>query len=92
TKRYLVIKQAVGVCAAITPWNFPLAMITRKVAPALAAGCPVIIKPAEATPLTALAVAELAQRAGMPSGVLNVLTAEATQSIEIGRILCESEV
>ncbi|MBA4218169.1 MAG: succinate-semialdehyde dehydrogenase (NADP(+)) [Methylibium sp.] len=92
TKRYLVIKQAVGVCAAITPWNFPLAMITRKVAPALAAGCPVIIKPAEATPLTALAVAELAQRAGMPSGVLNVLTADATQSIEIGRILCESEV
>ena len=92
TKRYLVLKQAVGVCAAITPWNFPLAMITRKVAPALAAGCTVIIKPAEATPLTALAVAELAQRAGMPSGVLNVLTADATQSIEIGKLLCESDV
>ncbi|HEY1130128.1 MAG TPA: NAD-dependent succinate-semialdehyde dehydrogenase [Roseateles sp.] len=91
-KRYLVIKQAVGVCAAITPWNFPLAMITRKVAPALAAGCTVIIKPAEATPLTALAVAELAQRAGMPSGVLNVLTADAAQSVEIGKLLCESDV
>ena len=68
-KRFLVIKQPVGVCAAITPWNFPIAMITRKVAPALAAGCPVVIKPAEQTPLSALAVAELAQRAGMPAGV-----------------------
>ncbi len=92
TKRYLVLKQAVGVCAAITPWNFPLAMITRKVAPALAAGCTVIIKPAEATPLTALAAAELAQRAGMPAGVLNVLTADSAQSIEIGKVLCESDV
>ncbi|MFG6456740.1 NAD-dependent succinate-semialdehyde dehydrogenase [Roseateles sp. BYS96W] len=92
TKRYLVIKQAVGVCAAITPWNFPLAMITRKVAPALAAGCTVIIKPAEATPLTALAAAELAQRAGMPAGVLNVLTADAEQSVDIGKALCESDV
>ncbi|MBI3349443.1 MAG: NAD-dependent succinate-semialdehyde dehydrogenase [Burkholderiales bacterium] len=92
TKRYLVIKQAMGVCAAITPWNFPLAMITRKVAPALAAGCTVIIKPAEATPLTALAAAELAQQAGMPAGVLNVLTADAEQSIEIGKVLCESDV
>jgi succinate-semialdehyde dehydrogenase/glutarate-semialdehyde dehydrogenase len=89
-KRYLVLKQAIGVCAAITPWNFPLAMITRKVAPALAAGCTVVIKPAEATPLTALAVAELAQRAGMPSGVLNILTADAEQSIAIGKVLCES--
>jgi succinate-semialdehyde dehydrogenase/glutarate-semialdehyde dehydrogenase len=92
TKRYLVVKQAVGVCAAITPWNFPLAMITRKVAPALAAGCTVIIKPAEATPLTALAAAELAQRAGMPAGVLNVLTADAQQSVEVGKALCESDV
>jgi succinate-semialdehyde dehydrogenase / glutarate-semialdehyde dehydrogenase len=92
TKRYLVIKQAMGVCAAITPWNFPLAMITRKVAPALAAGCTVIIKPAEATPLTALAAAELAQQAGMPAGVLNVLTADSQQSIEIGQVLCESDV
>lgn len=91
-KRYLVIKQAMGVCAAITPWNFPIAMITRKVAPALAAGCTVVIKPAEATPLSALAVAELAQRAGMPSGVLNVLTADAEQSIAIGKVLCDSDI
>jgi succinate-semialdehyde dehydrogenase / glutarate-semialdehyde dehydrogenase len=90
-KRYLVIKQPVGVCAAITPWNFPIAMITRKVAPALAAGCPVVIKPAEATPLSALAVAELAQRAGMPAGVLNIITADASNSIEVGKVLCDSD-
>jgi succinate-semialdehyde dehydrogenase/glutarate-semialdehyde dehydrogenase len=92
TKRYIVQRQAVGVCAAITPWNFPNAMITRKVAPALAAGCTVVIKPAEATPLSALALAELAQRAGMPSGVLNVLSADAESSIEIGGVLCASDV
>lgn len=91
-KRYLVLKQSMGVCAAITPWNFPIAMITRKVAPALAAGCTVVIKPAEATPLSALAVAELAQRAGMPAGVLNVLTADADNSVAIGHVLCESDV
>ena len=91
-KRYLVIKQAMGVCAAITPWNFPVAMITRKVAPALAAGCPVVIKPAEQTPLSALAVAELAQRAGMPAGVLNIVTADAARSIEVGKLLCESDI
>ncbi|MEO8135280.1 MAG: NAD-dependent succinate-semialdehyde dehydrogenase [Betaproteobacteria bacterium] len=91
-KRYLVIKQSVGVCAAITPWNFPIAMITRKVAPALAAGCPVVIKPAEQTPLSALAVAELAQRAGMPPGVLNVLTADSGNSIAIGKVLCASNL
>jgi len=90
-KRYLVIKQPIGVCAAITPWNFPIAMITRKVAPALAAGCPVVIKPAEQTPLSALAVAELAQRAGMPAGVLNVLSADAANSIAIGGVLCSSD-
>jgi succinate-semialdehyde dehydrogenase / glutarate-semialdehyde dehydrogenase len=90
-KRYLVIKQAVGVCAAITPWNFPIAMITRKVAPALAAGCTVIIKPAEQTPLSALAVAELAQRAGIPPGVLNIVTADSEQSIAIGKVLCASD-
>jgi len=90
-KRTLVIKQPIGVCAAITPWNFPIAMITRKVAPALAAGCPVVIKPAEATPLSALACAELAQRAGMPAGVLNVLTADAKNSIEVGKALCASD-
>ena len=91
SKRVLVIKQPVGVCAAITPWNFPIAMITRKVAPALAAGCPVVIKPAEATPLSALACAELAQRAGMPPGVLNVVTADAKKSIEVGKALCASD-
>jgi len=92
SKRFLVIRQPIGVCAAITPWNFPIAMITRKVAPALAAGCPVVIKPAEATPLSALAVAELAQRAGMPPGVLNVITADAEQSIAVGKALCASDV
>jgi len=91
-KRFLVVKQPIGVCAAITPWNFPIAMITRKVAPALAAGCTVVIKPAEATPLSALAVAELAQRAGMPAGVLNVITADGAGSIELGRVLCASDV
>jgi succinate-semialdehyde dehydrogenase/glutarate-semialdehyde dehydrogenase len=75
-KRLLVIRQPVGVCAAITPWNFPAAMITRKVAPALAAGCTVVVKPAEQTPLTALALAELAQRAGFPPGVFNVVTGD----------------
>ncbi|HEX7639870.1 MAG TPA: NAD-dependent succinate-semialdehyde dehydrogenase [Burkholderiaceae bacterium] len=90
-KRYLVLRQPVGVCAAITPWNFPVAMITRKVAPALAAGCPVVIKPAEQTPLSALALAELAQRAGMPAGVLNVVTADAANSIRVGNVLCASE-
>ena len=83
-QRVMVLKQSIGVCAAITPWNFPLAMITRKVAPALAAGCPVVVKPAELTPLTALAAAELALRAGIPPGVLNVLTADTRNSIEIG--------
>jgi succinate-semialdehyde dehydrogenase/glutarate-semialdehyde dehydrogenase len=91
-KRFLVLKQPIGVCAAITPWNFPIAMITRKVAPALAAGCPVVIKPAEQTPLSALALAELAQRAGMPSGVLNVLPADSEHSISIGKVLCSSDV
>ncbi|WP_395321807.1 NAD-dependent succinate-semialdehyde dehydrogenase [Variovorax sp. UC74_104] len=91
-RRLLVLKQAIGVCAAITPWNFPLAMITRKVAPALAAGCTVVIKPAELTPLTALAAAELAVRAGIPAGVLNVLTADSANSIAIGKELCESDV
>lgn len=90
-RRLLVIKQPIGVCAAITPWNFPLAMITRKVAPALAAGCPVIIKPAELTPLTALAAAELALRAGIPAGVLNLITADSANSIAVGKVFCASE-
>ncbi len=91
-RRLMVIKESIGVCAAITPWNFPLAMITRKVAPALAAGCPVVIKPAELTPLTALAAAELAIRAGIPAGVLNVLTADGNNSIAIGKVICASPV
>jgi succinate-semialdehyde dehydrogenase/glutarate-semialdehyde dehydrogenase len=77
-RRLIVIKQPVGVCAAITPWNFPSSMITRKVSPALAAGCTVVIKPAEATPFSALALAELAARAGFPPGVLNVVTGKAS--------------
>ncbi len=91
-RRLLVLRQPIGVCAAITPWNFPIAMITRKVAPALAAGCTVIIKPAELTPLTALAAAELAIRAGIPAGVLNMITADADNSIAIGKVLCASSV
>ncbi len=80
-KRLLVLKQPVGVTAAITPWNFPNAMITRKVAPALAAGCTVVLKPAEQTPLSALALAVLAERAGMPKGVLNILTSNDPPAI-----------
>ncbi|HTS20776.1 MAG TPA: NAD-dependent succinate-semialdehyde dehydrogenase [Casimicrobiaceae bacterium] len=76
-RRLLAIKQPVGVCAAITPWNFPSSMITRKVSPALAAGCTVVIKPAEATPYSALALAVLAERAGFPPGVLNVVVGSA---------------
>jgi succinate-semialdehyde dehydrogenase/glutarate-semialdehyde dehydrogenase len=90
-RRLMVLQQPIGVCAAITPWNFPLAMITRKVAPALAAGCPVIIKPAELTPLTALAAAELAVRAGLPAGVLNVLTADSANSVAVGKVFCASD-
>lgn len=75
-RRLMVIRQPVGVCAAITPWNFPAAMITRKVAPALAAGCTVVVKPAEQTPFTALALMELAVRAGFPPGVINVVTGD----------------
>ena len=91
-RRLTVIKQPIGVCAAITPWNFPLAMITRKVAPALAAGCTVVIKPAELTPLTALAAAELALRAGIPAGVLNMISADSEQSIAVGKVICASDV
>lgn len=91
-KRFMVLKQPIGVCVAITPWNFPNAMITRKVAPAMAAGCAIVIKPAEQTPLSALALAELASRAGIPNGVINILTADADHSIEIGKTLCASPV
>ena len=87
-KRIVVIKQSVGVVAAITPWNFPLAMITRKVAPALAAGCPVIVKPPSETPLTALALAALAEDAGFPAGVYNTVT--SSHSSDIGKEFCEN--
>ena len=84
-KRILAIKQPVGVVAAITPWNFPLAMITRKVSPAIAAGCTVVIKPSEDTPLTALAVCELARQAGIPDGVINCVT--GMDAPAIGQVL-----
>ena len=89
-KRYIVIKQAMGVCAAITPWNFPIAMITRKIGPALAAGCAIVVKPAELTPLSALAIAELGQRAGLPPGVLNIVT--SSHAADVGKVLCESDI
>ncbi|GGF48877.1 NAD-dependent succinate-semialdehyde dehydrogenase [Azorhizobium oxalatiphilum] len=88
-KRILVLKQPVGVTAAITPWNFPAAMITRKAGPALAAGCVMIVKPAEQTPLTALALGVLAQEAGIPAGVLQVVTGD---SRTIGGVLTKSDV
>ncbi|MHB9021467.1 MAG: NAD-dependent succinate-semialdehyde dehydrogenase [Halothiobacillus sp.] len=88
-RRLLVLKQPIGVTAAITPWNFPAAMITRKAAPALAAGCAMIVKPAEQTPLSALALAVLAEEAGIPGGVFQVITGDAKQ---IGAAICESPV
>src|ERR1700756_102106 len=86
-KRIVVLKQPIGVVACITPWNFPLAMITRKAGPALAAGCTVVIKPATQTPFSALALAELGERAGIPQGVLNILTGD---SKAIGAELCSN--
>jgi succinate-semialdehyde dehydrogenase/glutarate-semialdehyde dehydrogenase len=87
-RRIIVLKEPIGVVAAVTPWNFPNAMITRKVGPALAAGCPVVIKPAQLTPLSALALAELAHRAGLPKGVFNVVP--STKSARVGKELTES--
>src|SRR6201981_56567 len=78
-RRLVVIKEPIGVCAAITPWNFPAAMITRKLGPALAAGCPLIAKPAQATPFSALALAVLAERAGIPPGVFSVVTGSSRE-------------
>ncbi len=91
-KRLLVVRQPIGVAAAITPWNFPAAMIARKAAAALAAGCTMLVKPAPQTPLTALALAALAERAGLPAGVLNVVTTDASTSPEIGKLICESSL
>lgn len=87
-KRILALKQPIGVCAAITPWNFPNAMITRKAAPALAAGCSFIIRPASKTPLSAFSLAELAHRAGIPAGVVNVVTGHSS---EIGKVLTQDK-
>jgi succinate-semialdehyde dehydrogenase/glutarate-semialdehyde dehydrogenase len=86
-KRIVVLKQAIGVTAAITPWNFPAAMITRKVGPALAAGCTMVVKPAELTPYSALAMGVLAERAGIPPGVLSVVTGDSTGSTAVGKLL-----
>src|SRR5256884_7986642 len=88
-KRIVVIKQPIGVVACITPWNFPLAMITRKAGPAIGAGCTVVLKPASQTPFSALALAELAERAGVPKGVLNIITGSAT---EIGAELTSNPI
>ena len=88
-RRLFAIRQPVGVCAAITPWNFPMAMIARKVAPALGAGCTIVVKPAPSTPLSALAMAELADRAGIPAGVLNIVTGPAE---EVGHELATSPI
>lgn len=88
-QRLTVIRQPIGVTAAITPWNFPAAMITRKAAPALAAGCSMIVRPADLTPLTALAIGELAQRAGIPAGVFQVITGSASK---LGKVLTDSQV
>ncbi|MEM9247930.1 MAG: NAD-dependent succinate-semialdehyde dehydrogenase [Pseudomonadota bacterium] len=89
-KRIHVIKQPVGVAAAITPWNFPNAMITRKAAPALAAGCAMVVRPAEQTPLSALALGVLATRAGIPAGVLSILPSDYSNAPEIGKEFCEN--
>ncbi|WP_288901401.1 NADP-dependent succinate-semialdehyde dehydrogenase [uncultured Sneathiella sp.] len=88
-KRIVVIKQPIGVTVAITPWNFPIAMITRKAAPALAAGCPMVIKPAELTPFSAFAMAVLAERAGIPAGILGVVTGEAA---DIGKEMTSNPI
>ncbi len=87
--RLLVLRQPIGVGAAITPWNFPSAMIARKLGAALAVGCTLVVKPAEATPLSALALADLAEQAGIPAGVFNVVTGDADDAPTIGRVLCE---
>ena len=91
-KRLIVLKQPIGVTAAITPWNFPNAMITRKAGASLAAGCTMVLKPAEQTPFSALALAELAHRAGIPKGVLNVVTGAAHSAPAIGQELCANPV
>ncbi len=90
-RRIITIKQPIGVCGIITPWNFPSAMITRKVAPALAAGCPVVIKPAGTTPFSATALVELAHRAGVPKGVINLISVSETDVAQVGDELCTNK-
>ncbi|MBL8547707.1 MAG: NAD-dependent succinate-semialdehyde dehydrogenase [Hyphomonadaceae bacterium] len=90
TRRYVTLKQPIGVCAAVTPWNFPMAMITRKAAPAIAAGCTIVLKPPHQTPLTALILAEHAEKAGIPPGVFNIVTTE--NATEVGKVMCESDL
>mmetsp|Transcript_4424 Transcript_4424/g.6632 ORF Transcript_4424/g.6632 Transcript_4424/m.6632 type:complete len:511 (-) Transcript_4424:67-1599(-) len=92
SRRMIVLKQPVGVCALITPWNFPNAMIARKVAAALAAGCTVVIKPSEDTPLSALSMCEIAERAGVPPGVINVVSASREGAGDIGEAMCTSKI
>lgn len=87
-QRILVNKEPIGVCAAITPWNFPNAMIARKIAPAIAAGCTIVVRPASQTPLSAFAIAELAERAGLPAGVLNIISGKDT---EIGKVFTQDK-
>ncbi len=91
-RRVVVLKQPVGVTVGITPWNFPAAMVTRKAAPALAAGCTMVLKPAEQTPLSALAVAKLGEEAGLPAGVFGIVTGSAADAPEIGRVMTSSPV
>ncbi|KAF2898860.1 hypothetical protein ILUMI_07318 [Ignelater luminosus] len=90
TKKIMVVKQPIGVAALITPWNFPHAMIARKAGAALAAGCTCVVKPAEDTPLTALAMAHLAHEAGIPKGVFNIITSDRANAASIGKYLCEN--
>lgn len=89
-RRLVAMKQPVGVCGLITPWNFPNAMVTRKALPALAAGCTVVLKPSEDTPYSALAISKIAERAGIPAGVFNVVTASRNNTPEVGKMLCEN--
>lgn len=90
SKRFITIKQPIGVAAMITPWNFPIAMVTRKAGAAIAAGCSVVLKPSEETPFTSLAIAQLGTEAGLPDGVLNVLPTSRDNTPQVGAALCES--
>jgi succinate-semialdehyde dehydrogenase/glutarate-semialdehyde dehydrogenase len=91
-RRVFTVKQPIGVAAALVPWNFPVAMILRKCGAAFAAGCPIVIKPSPETPLTVLALAELAERAGLPKGVMNVLTTDLENTPALSEALCRHEL